>query len=217
MTVNYARMERQRLCETLSGVGPDAPTLCEGWAARDLAAHLVIRETRPDLAAGMLVGILAGRLDRAQRALAADWPAVVEQVRSGPPAWSPAGRSERVDRGMNTAEFYVHHEDVLRAATGWTTADARVLDTAQQEDLWSRMRMMAKLAFRHASVPVRLVAEQHGELDVGATDGTSPVVLSGRPSELLLYAFGRREVADVAAEGDQTALIQLRHARVGLV
>ena len=40
--------------------GPDGPTLCEGWQTRDLAAHLVLRERRPDAAAGVMGGPLAG-------------------------------------------------------------------------------------------------------------------------------------------------------------
>lgn len=36
--------------------GPDAPTLGAGWKTRDLAAHLVVRESRPDAAAGVIGG-----------------------------------------------------------------------------------------------------------------------------------------------------------------
>ena len=59
-----AQSERQALCDTALAVGAKAPTLCEGWAVSDLLAHLVLRETRPDLAAGMMVPLLAGRRDR---------------------------------------------------------------------------------------------------------------------------------------------------------
>jgi D-arabinose 1-dehydrogenase-like Zn-dependent alcohol dehydrogenase len=34
-------------------VGPDAPTLCEGWTTYDLAAHLVLREGSPLAVAGI--------------------------------------------------------------------------------------------------------------------------------------------------------------------
>ena len=44
--------ERQQLCDELERLGPDAPTLCEGWATRDLAAHLFVRDARPDLSIG---------------------------------------------------------------------------------------------------------------------------------------------------------------------
>ena len=60
----HAQSERLQLCDELDRLGPDAPTLCEGWDTRDLAAHLVIREGRPDLAVGTVVPFLSGRLER---------------------------------------------------------------------------------------------------------------------------------------------------------
>ena len=63
----HAWSERQQLCDELERLGPDAPTLCEGWATRDLAAHLYLRERRPDLGIGAYVPPLAGRLEREQR------------------------------------------------------------------------------------------------------------------------------------------------------
>jgi uncharacterized protein (TIGR03085 family) len=53
---DLAQLERSRLCDLFLEVGPDQPTLCEGWTTADLAAHLVIRERRPDAAPGILVG-----------------------------------------------------------------------------------------------------------------------------------------------------------------
>src|ERR1700743_2358756 len=58
--VTYARDERLALCALLDRTGPDAPTLCEGWRTGDLAAHLVLREHRPDAAVGIMGGPLAG-------------------------------------------------------------------------------------------------------------------------------------------------------------
>src|SRR5882762_622635 len=37
-------VERRELCDLFLELGPDAPTLCEGWTTLDLAAHLVLRE-----------------------------------------------------------------------------------------------------------------------------------------------------------------------------
>src|ERR1700731_945378 len=54
--VSYSREERLALCALLDKTGPDAPTLCEGWTTGDLAAHLVLRERRPDAAAGVIGG-----------------------------------------------------------------------------------------------------------------------------------------------------------------
>ncbi len=115
-------------------VGPDAPTLCDPWRVRDLAAHLIIRETRPDLAAGMFVPRLGARLERAQDELAAtDFAELVERVRSGPPRWSAAG-VPAVDEAMNRMEFFVHHEDVLR---GDPTTPRRDLDPGLAKAVWS--------------------------------------------------------------------------------
>lgn len=46
-------MNETSSCRPAVAKGPDAPTLCEGWFTRDLAAHLWIREHRLDAAVGM--------------------------------------------------------------------------------------------------------------------------------------------------------------------
>ena len=57
--VRLWRSERDALCDLLIEKGPDAPTLCGDWTTRDLAAHLHIRENRPDAAVGIVIGPLA--------------------------------------------------------------------------------------------------------------------------------------------------------------
>src|SRR4051812_33898145 len=115
----FARAERQALCSTLDAVGPDAPTLDEGWATRDLAAHLVLRETRLDASLGIVVAPLAGWTGRVQRGIAqTPWPELVARLRTGPPRWSPYSVGG-VDERVNLVEFVVHHEDVRRAQPGW--------------------------------------------------------------------------------------------------
>ena len=37
---DLVELQRERCCDVLESVPPDAPTLCEGWTAFDLAAHL---------------------------------------------------------------------------------------------------------------------------------------------------------------------------------
>ena len=83
------RTERQALCDTMLAAGPDAPTLCEGWSVLDLAAHLVVRENRPDAGLGLVVRPLAGRLDRitaAHTALVLDEVGIAAKVFPG--SWS---------------------------------------------------------------------------------------------------------------------------------
>src|ERR1700679_1180823 len=67
LTVTYSLDERLALAALLDQTGPDAPTLCAGWQTRDLAAHVVVRERRPDAGAGMIGGPLAGYTARVQR------------------------------------------------------------------------------------------------------------------------------------------------------
>jgi hypothetical protein len=85
--VTYAQEERAALAALLEETGPDGPTLCEGWQTRDLAAHLVLRERRPDAAAGVMGGPLAGYTARVQRQYLSrySYPELVRLFRSGPP------------------------------------------------------------------------------------------------------------------------------------
>ena len=88
----YAQQERRALAELFARVGPDAPTLCEGWTTADLAAHLVVRERRPDAGPGIVVPMLAGYTDKVQRGVrdGHTWTQLVDKVRSGPPFPSPS-------------------------------------------------------------------------------------------------------------------------------
>ena len=124
-TKNFAPIERAALCDLLLDVGPDAPTLCEGWTTRDLAAHLIVRERRPDAAMGIIVPPIAAHGESVRRRVRErPFDELVATVRQGPPVWSPI-RLSLLDRLTNTNEFYIHHEDVRRAASAW---DPRELD-----------------------------------------------------------------------------------------
>lgn len=199
----FARIERQGLCDTFERVGPDAPTLCSGWLTRDLAAHLVVRERRPDAAVGMAVPALAGHLERVQHGYAGwGWLRLVEEVRSGPPSWSPASL-ERVDEAINTAEFFIHHEDVLRAAPGFTP---RVLDAPLGAAIWKGLRAQSKLMLRGVTAGVELVAPGFGRVTAKGPCGPGTAVVTGPPGELSLFVAGRQRVADVQVEGPDAAV-----------
>ncbi|HYN97200.1 MAG TPA: TIGR03085 family metal-binding protein, partial [Pilimelia sp.] len=140
----YAQAERRALADLLAAVGPDAPTLCEGWTARDLAAHLVVRERRPDAAAGLVLPPLRGWGDkvRAEQALT-PYAEIVDRVRH-PPRWSPVS-NPLTDEVANGLEFFIHHEDVRRAVPGW---QPRRLPAEQEAVLWRRAKGVARLALR---------------------------------------------------------------------
>jgi len=49
---SLADRERAELAELLGALGPDAPTLCEGWTTAHLAAHVATRDRRVDAMPG---------------------------------------------------------------------------------------------------------------------------------------------------------------------
>lgn len=187
-TVNMAQRERRGIVEAMRAAGPDARTLCGAWTVRDLAAHLVVRERRPDAAPGILLKPFAGYLERVQaKAARKPFPELLELVRTGPPLWSPL---RPVDAVVNLSEMFVHHEDVRRAAPDW---QPRELPAADEDQLWSVLRKMARMAYRKAPVTVELVTPD-GRRTVVRSASEDVVTLTGKPSELVLHAFGRDEV-----------------------
>lgn len=207
-----AQQERHALCDTILETGPDAPTLCDPWTARDLAAHLVIRDSRPDLVLGMFVPALKGRLDAAMTAYAAgDWSALVRRVRSGPPRWSPA-RLGPLDEAVNLAEFFIHHEDVLRGAPGYTR---RVPDAALTAAIWKGLAMQSKLMLRGAPTGVVLVAPGLGQFTAKPPTGPGTAVVTGTPGELSLFVSGRQQATDVDVKGPDEAVAAISTADLG--
>lgn len=207
----FARRERVLLADLLDSVGPDAPTLCEGWKALDLAAHVVVRERRPDAAGGLLVKRLAPRLERVQAEYAAKtYPVLLDLLRSGPPKFSPYG-IPAVEEAANTVEFYIHGEDVRRAQPDWSP---RVLDEEFTEALWKRLVATARLSGRRS--PVGLVLRRPDGRTAVARQGAPVVTVTGEPSELLLFATGRQAHADVQLDGPDDAVAQLKTAKLGL-
>ncbi|KWW99843.1 TIGR03085 family protein [Carbonactinospora thermoautotrophica] len=201
MTTNYSRAERVALCDLLEQLGPDAPTLCEGWTTYDLAAHLVARERRPDSGPGLLFKPLAGWTEKVrQQQKDHPYPQLLHLIRSGPPPWSPFGMLPSIDAVANTVEFLVHHEDVRRAQPGWEPRD---LEPAFEEVLWQRLRGAARLLFR--GVPVGVILHWPDGRTATVRTGSPVVELTGKPSELLLYASGRRAHARVELAGPAEA------------
>ena len=207
-----ATRERRRLADELTAVEPEAPTLCEGWTARDLAAHAVLRDRRPDAAVGVLVPAFAGHTDTVQSKLARqDWTRLVDQVRDGPPAWSPA-RLDRIDRLVNTTEFFVHLEDVRRARPAW---EPRQLDDDLVTDLAAALGRSAKLLARRSPVGITLAPDDAGG-HVVAKDRAPMVTVRGPVGELVLWTFGRQAHARVEYDGPDDAIESVRAARLGL-
>lgn len=205
--MGVANDERKQLCNLFEQVGPDAPTLCEGWATRDLAVHLIVRERRPDALAGRLVKSLAERSDRIESELRQlPWAELVEQVRQGPPKWNPLGIGA-VDEIVNSAEFFVHHEDVRRAQPGW---QQRPSDPTRDESLWKALSKVARVFYGRS--PVGVTLRRPDGTEIAAKRGPRTVRINGEVGELLLHAFGRGQ-AQVTFDGNDADVLAVEDLR----
>jgi uncharacterized protein (TIGR03085 family) len=211
LPVSYSREERLALASLLEETGPDSPTLCAGWQTRDLAAHLVLRESRPDAAAGVAGGPFAGYTAKVQRRLGAKlgYQELIQAFRNGPPRLSPFALPG-MDEGGNTVEYFVHHEDVRRAMPDWAP---RELPDGLTDYLWDHLKR-ARFLLRKAPVGVEVARD-------GGTDGdgryrqtlknaTPAVTVTGVPAELTMWALGRTSAANVRLDGPAEAVAKLR-------
>jgi uncharacterized protein (TIGR03085 family) len=206
----YAKAERAALADTFLAVGAEAPTLCTGWAARDLLAHLLLRERHPVAATGVLIKPMKGYTERRQQSIARrDYAALVAQLRK-PPVWSPVS-NPLTDELANTLEMYVHHEDVRRAQPNWRP---RAIDPGMETALWNTVRRTSRLALR--KFPAALVIESPGHGRASAGAGGPEVSMRGKPGELAMFLTGRQQVADVALTGPDELVERLRNARLGV-
>jgi uncharacterized protein (TIGR03085 family) len=202
---SLAQQERQTICDLFVELGPDAPTLCEGWRTADLAAHLVVRERRPDSGPGLVWPRLAGYTDKVRRAARerTPWDKLVGTVRSGPPLLL-----RPFDGPMNTVEFFIHVEDVRRAQGGW---EPRTIAPELADALWTRVGPggMAK------KVGATIVITSPGRAE--KRNGTGPTLtLSGDPGELTMFGAGRQRAARVDISGDEALAAKLRSAKLGV-
>jgi uncharacterized protein (TIGR03085 family) len=208
-TTHLARSERSGLCDVLIQSGPGAQTLCEGWATRDLAAHIFVRERRPLAGPGILLGgpfavITARSMATAIRTFG--FVGVVAKIRSGPPVlWRP------FDEIANLVEFFVHTEDVRRAKPEWEPREDPQLDAA----LWASLSRTSKLMTRKLKGIGLELGSPEGKTII-ARSAEPKAVLSGGAQELVLYLSGRAKVARVSLGGDEHAQEVVRQARFGI-
>src|SRR3954449_6424361 len=215
---SFPDRERAALADLLAELGPDAPTCCAGWTTAHLAAHLVVRDRRPDALPGFGLETLAhlhglgrrparpgaghetlphlhgrGRWShRLEDRLRTSTPyaEIVDRVRSGPPAGAPMAWPVLADL-LNTTEDAIHHEDARRAQPGWAP---RVLPRAAQDQLWTAVTFFA----RRAAGPAGLLLRRSDVPAVEKRIGPGGTTVEGEPLELLLWASGRSDVARVS-------------------
>lgn len=209
MPLSLARRERHELCDLALTVGEDAPTLCGDWTVKDLVAHLLVRENRPWSAVGIVVPPLSGLTDRSMERMARkDFGVLVEKLRD--PGLT-AFRLPPVEVAFNTLEYYVHHEDVRRAQPGW---EPRSLSAADEGLLWKLVQVSGRMLARPVGVPLRV---RRSDTGARATllRGDDPVVITGLPSELALFLYGRDQVTGLSFDGPDDAVARVRDADLG--
>jgi uncharacterized protein (TIGR03085 family) len=128
---------------------------------------------------------------------------LVERLRNAP------AHVRAVEPIVNTLEFFVHHEDIRRAATGW---EPRALTVSDEIALWRFLSVTGRGLVRPAGVPVTLRA---GSRSTVLRRGQAPVVVNGSVSELTLFLFGRAQTRDLDFDGPPEKVSSLRSARLG--
>lgn len=186
--MTFSASERRRLGELLLALGPDAPTLDEGWVTRDLIAHLLTREHNP-----------IREFTKGSQPVT-DYESGVHRWMAGPPFLF-----RYIDPLVNTAENFIHHEDVRR---GGGEIEPRDFSETVNTQLTHWARRFGTMTLRKSTVPVILQPTGGTPLVVGkkhgvAEHGDDVVRVSGDPGELLLWVTGRDAVR-VTVEGDES-------------
>jgi len=208
------RSQREALCDALDAVHPSAPTLCDGWTAHHLAAHVWLRENRVWTGVGARVLNRPEQLDQRMAEVMTQRPYadLVAAIRRGPGGLSPF-RLPGMEAAANTLEFLVHCEDVRRGS-GVNTP--RPTDLALEQLCWSRLPTLARFFLRGCPVAVWLERDVPPGEPVRIGKGPDIVTLSGAASELLLYLFGRRRAANVEVIGEPAAVSVLAGRKLGI-
>ncbi|MBK7821239.1 MAG: TIGR03085 family protein [Tessaracoccus sp.] len=188
--MSFARRQRTALADLLAELGPFAPTKCEGWKTQDLAAHLYVREHRPAALLGIGFPRFADKTARIQLEALHElgFPAIIEAIRTPPTLMKP------IDQLAGASEYFIHHEDVLRA-----NGRSQTLTPREQDELWRVVQVLARRTQLKTKGHVRLVRGDTGFVaQIGR--GPQPLTVTGLPSELLLSLSGREAAVDLAGE-----------------
>ncbi|HSJ45613.1 MAG TPA: maleylpyruvate isomerase family mycothiol-dependent enzyme [Euzebyales bacterium] len=206
-----ATTRRRELCDLLSSLTLEqwtAETLCAGWDAADITAHLIVREREPWTGPGLVLGgPFADLTDRRRAAWKARGrEALIGALRAGPPWPLTVAPLE----GTQVVEDWIHEQDVRRGGAGLSTPPPR---PGLERLLWGAAR---RFALRTLSVDANVVIEltdgrRRRRLQsrrrlpfATSTDAAADVTITGRVAELLLYAVGR-DGAEVEVTGDAAA------------
>ncbi len=202
--------ERLALCDLLTELGPEAPTLLDPWTTRDLAAHLYLRAKEPLAGPGLVLPGPWARYseNRRERASGMPYAALLDVVRAEPRGLFRLGWVRRVP---NLNEWFVHHEDVRRANGG----GRRDLDEALNDALWSNVAVGTWVLVRHVRGAGLLARDSRTGRTHRLRRGEPEVTLVGEPGELVLHLFGR-SCAEVELKGPAAAVATVAATPFGM-
>jgi uncharacterized protein (TIGR03085 family) len=209
------RDERAELLNTLRAVGPAAPTLCNGWTAHDIAAHLAASEAQRGIPLAMayrarrlLPPRPASALMRRLQALGErqngrmhrrGWDDSLRRLEAGPPSAFEA----RTIAPIRFVEEWVHHEDVRRA-------NGRGPRATNDDALWSCGQDLVRfISYLPGREVVEAVLDDGRRLRIGGEGADVRVTVAGRPGEVLLWLAGRTDAADVTVDGASADVARL--------
>lgn len=221
--------QRQHLCTLLDSLSReqwDADTMCDGWDAGDMVAHLLVREREPVAALGILIPPLSTLTDkRMAKRKSAGRTAVMADLRQGPPAWMRLP----VARDVQVGEDWIHAADIARGgAATLDGANIQPFDGTEDPEvavlLWKAVGRFAPLTLRSIDTP-GVIALTDGTTTrsyrVGgamariAPDEPADVTITGPVGELVLYLTGRR-VANVSIDGKDALRVALEGSTRGV-
>jgi uncharacterized protein (TIGR03085 family) len=147
------------------------------------------------------------------------YPELIGLFKAGPPRLSLFAIGG-FDEMVNTVEYFVHHEDVRRAAEGWTE---RTLPPGLSDALWKRLKgsrlflrsaptgiVFARAdATGSANTPFASTESANSAPEIIAKNATPSVTVAGPPAELTLWSMGRVSAAQVELSGPDEAVARL--------
>lgn len=226
--------QRNKLCDLLDSLNDEqwqATTMCEGWDAGDIAAHMLVREREPWYSVGLVIPQL-GDMHTSRMAVrkAAGRAAMIADLRAGPPrpfAWGIVGR-------VQVGEDYIHTEDVRRGgATDAPAGDGQPAVDLTPDDGTGDDRVANILWEAVSRFSLQTFGGVKADGVVALTDGTktkayrvggkiarparnaSPaetVSISAPVGDLLLFTTGRRG-AHVSIDGPEDLSRAVSHSR----
>lgn len=197
-------VERRALVSTLRAVGPNAPTLVDGWSTHDLAAHLAATEQLHGVPTFLGRTLVARRGLRLNDTFAPVMALDLRRCRRRGYDWALQRLERPIPRVLcargvlpvSVFEVFVHHEDVTRA--NGLRRDGPVADLVPSIEWLLRYhrRLLGDLA-------VRVVFPDGTEVGGGREGET--VTISGSPAEVMMWLAGRCEAATVSLSPAEVA------------